>query len=311
MQRAIITGATSMLGIALIEECIKHIKHNVEVVPIVRPDSNKLYRLPVSKLVKTVECSLDSLINLTSLTNVQGAVFYHFGWSETGLSRNNNIFSQSDNIKYTLDAVYVASLLNCKSFIGAGSQAEYGSIEEGKIGPHSCINPSTPYGISKYAAGKLAMILCKRLGIECIWTRVFSVYGKYDKSTTMISTALEKILNGERTEFTKGIQLWDYLYSEDAGRAFYLLGDKGKDQSIYCVGSGKARPLYEYIRVIESLSNPKYGMGIGKIPYDENSVMNLCADISNLTEDTGFSPLTSFEEGMRRTIQHFISCRTK
>jgi nucleoside-diphosphate-sugar epimerase len=299
MQRAIITGATSMMGVALIDECIKN---KVFTTAVVRPNSKNLDRLPISNLIDIIECDIESLKELPKLIKTKGGVFYHFAWSVTGKKRNENIESQSDNIKFTLDAINASSQIGCELFIGAGSQAEYGKVDVEKIGPLTSINPTTPYGISKLAAGKLAMIQGQRLGIKCIWTRIFSVYGKYDKPSSMISLTLNKIFNNEKTEFTQGIQLWDYLYSEDAGRAFYLLGDKGKDQTIYCIGSGNAKPLHEYITIIESFTKPKYDMGIGLIPYNKNSVMNLRADISNLTEHTGFIPKFKFEEGIKKLI---------
>lgn len=45
MKKIAVTGATSMIGIALIEECVKK---NIEVSAIVRKTKN-INRLPVSK----------------------------------------------------------------------------------------------------------------------------------------------------------------------------------------------------------------------------------------------------------------------
>ena len=78
--------------------------------------------------------------------------------------------------------------------------------------------------------------------MEWIWPRIFSVYGIYEKETTMIASGLRKMLKGEKTEFTPAEQRWDYLYSKDAGRAYYLIGEKGRDGAVYCVGSGQAHP---------------------------------------------------------------------
>ena len=122
-------------------------------------------------------------------------MFYHFAWGATGAKRNISVEYQCDNIRFTLNAINAASKLGCTTFIGAGSQAEYGKAEGDKIGPNTSVNPTTLYGISKYAAGKLAMIHCERLGIKCIWARIFSVYKKYDKPSFMISSTLEKIFN--------------------------------------------------------------------------------------------------------------------
>lgn len=82
--------------------------------------------------------------------------FYHIAWGYTGAARNKSTRLQSKNIDYTLDAVEAAAKLGCKRFIGAGSQAEYGPLDREMIGPDAPEHPTTPYGVSKLAAGKLS-----------------------------------------------------------------------------------------------------------------------------------------------------------
>ena len=202
-----------------------------------------------------------------------------------------------------------ANALGCKRFIGAGSQAEYGPMDVDKISPYSPTNPSTPYGASKLASGHLAGMLCRELGMECIWPRIFSVYGIYEKETTMIASGLRKMLRGEPTEFTPAMQRWDYLYSKDAGRAYYLIGEKGRDGAVYCIGSGEAHPLKEYILKMAELTGAEE-TGIGARPYPQGAVMNLCADTESLQRDTGFVPEYTFEEGIRETITWIRSQET-
>ena len=62
------------------------------------------------------------------------------------------------------------------------------------------------------------------------------------------------------------------------------------------------RPLREYIEVIRDTVNPLAEVGIGEREYNEGQVMYLCADIDELTKDTGFVPATSFEEGIKITV---------
>lgn len=299
MKRIVVTGATSMIGTALIEECQKE---NVEVYAVVRMDSPKLSRLKPGEHLHLVDCDLEHLHELPEKISGSCDVFYHVAWGNTGENRNRSTELQSRNITYTLEAVKAAKALGCHTFIGAGSQAEYGPMDVDKIGPESPARPTTPYGAAKLAAGQLSAMLCKELGIGWIWPRIFSVYGIHEKETTMIASGLRKMLRGETTEFTPAEQRWDYLYSKDAGRAYYLMGEKGRPGSVYCVGSGKARPLKEYIEIMAALTGAAE-TGIGKRPYPEGAVMNLCADIENLQNDTGFVPLYTFEEGIRETIK--------
>lgn len=299
MKHIVVTGATSMIGAALIEECMKH---DTEVYAVVRVSSGKQSRLPSGPKLHLVDCDLENLDRLSEKIPEKCDTFYHIAWGNTGEARNKSTELQSRNIFYTLQAVRAAAELGCRRFIGAGSQAEYGPMDVEKISPDSPVNPSTPYGASKLAAGHLAGMLCRELGMECIWPRIFSVYGKYEKETTMVASGLRKMLAGEPTEFTPAMQRWDYLYSRDAGRAFYLIGEKGKGGSVYCVGSGLARPLKEYIEEMAALTGAGKP-GIGAKPYPPGAVMNLCADIGTLTGDTGFIPEYTFEQGIRETIE--------
>lgn len=298
MQRIIVTGATSMIGTALINECIKK---GIEVYAVLRASSGKKMRLPESEKLHMVDCSLEELETLPQKIMEKCDIFYHIAWGNTGENRNSSTELQSRNIAYTLAAVKAAYALGCRRFIGAGSQAEYGPMDVDKISPDSPVNPTTPYGAAKLASGQLARMLCKELGMECIWPRIFSVYGIYEKETTMVASGLRKMLAGEKTSFTPALQRWDYLFSADAGRAYYLIGEKGKDGAVYCVGSGKAAPLKHYIEIMAELTGAEE-TGIGVRPYPAGAVMNLCADISSLTADTGFVPEYTFREGIRETI---------
>lgn len=298
MNKIVVTGATSMLGLATINEAIKN---NVEVLAIVRNNSKKIDRLPKSNLIKVLECDIDKLDTVDSIDDDYD-IFYHFAWGNTDKTTRNDPVLHEKNIKYALDAVNLAKKLGCKKFIGAGSQAEYGRVE-GKLSATTPINPDIAYGMAKYAAGRLTNLRCKELGIEHIWVRILSVYGIYDNPFTMINYAIKELLSGREPEFTKCEQKWDYLFSKDAGRAFYLIGEKGKTNKTYCLGSGIARSLADYVKTINKLMGKPENTGIGKKDYAPNQVMYLEADISELTSDTGFIPNYSFEEGLKETIE--------
>lgn len=300
MEKVVIDGATGMIGLAIIDACIRHGVKTIYAVA--RKDSKNLARLPNHNSIHIIECNADSYNTLTEKIFEKCEIYFHAAWTVTGKNRNEDILGQEENIAYTLSAIKTAKDLGCTKFIGAGSQAEYGLLDKEKISPNSPVNPIQPYGIAKYAAGKLGSEYAKQLDIEFIWVRIFSVFGEYDKSTTMISSSISKLLDGQRASFTAGDQRWDYLYSRDAGEAFYYIGERAKGNKVYCLGSGKARLLKDLIIAMRDIVNPKADLGIGDIPYTGKEVMNLCADISQLTLDTGWKPSVSFEEGIKEII---------
>ena len=296
MNRAIITGASGMIGVALTKLLLKE---SYEVIAIVRPNSKKINNIPKEDNVKIIECDLSNLKSLFDKFS-DCELFFHFGWAATMGEARDDTHLQVKNIEYTLDAVKLAKKSGCKTFVGAGSQAEYGLTDE-KLSPSTPVNPVTGYGIAKYSAGKLSKLLCNQLDIKHNWGRILSVYGPGDNNS-MIMSCINSISNNEEFNTTNGDQLWDYLYCDDCAQAFYDIAKKGKDGKVYTIGSGKAIPLKEYILTIKDLINPNFQIGFGKIDYYPNQVMYLCADISELTNDTGFRPKIHFKEGITNII---------
>lgn len=302
MKRAIITGATGVVGTALIKELIEN---DVELLVLLRQGSHKNVRIPEHPLITKKFCSLNELSVFQNDTGKEYDVFYHFAWAATAGPDRNNMYAHADNIKYALDAVEVAKRFGCKLFIGAGSQAEYGR-HEGILNPGTPCFPENGYGMAKLCAGQMTRGYAHQLGLKHIWTRILSVYGPNDGENTMVMSLINKLQKGETPALTKGEQMWDYLYSADAARAFRLLGEKGVDGKTYMIGSGEARPLKEYMKIIRDVVRPDAQLEFGTIPYSGKQVMYLCADIELLTTDTGWKPTASFEEGIEKTVKFHI-----
>lgn len=301
MNVIVVTGATSMIGSALIRASLAHGVSRIYAV--VRPDSAKMDHLPSDPRIIVVACPAEEYDMLPQRIQEKCDVFYHIAWSLTGPKRNEDLLEQAKNVSYTLQALKAAVALGCGKFVGSGSQAEYGRLDIERIGPDTPVDPEQAYGIAKYAAGKLAIEAAKKEKIHCLWVRIFSVYGYYEKPTTMIASSLQKMLRGERASFTAGEQIWDYLFSEDAGEAFYLVGERAEGCKVYCLGSGEGKPLRSYIMDIRDAVDPGLELGIGDLPYAQGTIMHLQADICALQADTGFFPRTDFHEGIRKTIR--------
>ena len=300
MQKCIaITGATSMLGLSLIDEAVDN---QTEVIAIIRKNSKRKRLLPENPLISVIECNLDEMSLKEILPNKSCDTFYHFSWEGTENAKRDHVINHVNNIMYTIDALNLAKRMGAKRFIGAGSQAEYGLVQH-QINVNTNAAPVTAYGVSKYSSGRLCSILADQIGIEFIWTRIFSTYGIYDSASTMLTYVIDELLNRRKPILTQCEQMWDYLNCRDAARAFYLLGLYGRNQGIYNIGSGIARPLLEYVTIIRNLIDKQLPLGIGEKEYAPKQIMYLCADISNLTADTGFQPRISFERGARETIQ--------
>lgn len=299
MKRAIITGATGAVGTALVKELITN---NIETLVLCREGSRRNHQIPDHPLVTRKHCSLDQLASIENDTGNNYDVFYHFAWMGTTGAERNDMYLQNQNVRFALDAVGVAKRFGCHTFIGAGSQAEYGRVE-GVLRSDTSAFPEMGYGIAKLCAGQMTREYAHQQGMQHIWVRILSIYGPNDGPQSMVMSTIEKLQSGEVPQFTKGEQLWDYLYSEDAAEAFRLLGEKGHDDKVYVLGSGNARPLAEYIKDIRDVVNPNAEIALGAIPYSPKQVMHLEADIHDINNDTGWLPSTQYKTGIKKIIE--------
>ncbi len=307
MPRAIVTGATGMLAIATINLLLNE---GYDVVAVARPDSKRLSNIPADDRVVVAEVSLDELETLPEALLTVGIdeadLFFHFAWDGTYGDNRNNMELQLKNIEASVKAVRAAAALKCKSFLGAGSQAEYGRVPDGtKLSGDTPCKPENGYGIAKLCASRMSYVEAQKFGIKHIWVRILSTFGQYDGAHTMVMSGIGKMLDGQKASYTKGEQMWDYLYCKDAAKAFYLAATKGINGSVYPVGSGKVRPLSDYIKAIRNAINKDLPIGFGEVDYYPGQVMYLCADIDKLKEDTGFCPEYEFEDAIEEVVSWY------
>ena len=298
---AVITGATGMIGTALARICVEQ---GIKVFALVNPFSSRSSNLPISDNITVVPVSIDEISKVDTRSFGKCDLFFHLAWVGSKPSDRGALYSQVKNIEYSLDAVELAERLGCSVFVGAGSQAEYGR-QQGKLQGETPTFPENGYGIAKLAAGQMTRLACSEKSIRHEWARILSIYGPGDGMHTMVMSVIADAEAGRNPACTKGEQMWDYMYCDDCARALLAMALYGKDGAIYPVGSGSQTQLREFISAICNAVNKEVKPDFGAVPYYENQVMNLCADISQLVSDTGFNPSISFEDGISRTIDWY------
>ena len=117
----------------------------------------------------------------------------------------------------------------------------------------------------------------------------------------MVNTTIRKCIRGEAPEFTSAVQNYDFIYIDDVAEAFCCLGEKGKPFTEYTIGSGRPRPLKEFLLEMKDAIAPDLPFHFGNIPYTGVSMPLELLDTETLEADTGFKAKVSFAEGTRRT----------
>lgn len=312
MKRAAITGATGLIGSALVRRLTGL---GVEVCAIVNPSSARLKTSFDDRdpLVTVLPCSGSEYATLASSAQIAAAphvdAFFHLAWAGTIGPARRDPAHQEASVKMALDALELAHALGARRFVFAGSQAEYGALE-GKFSASTPCNPQTEYGKAKLKAEEATRARCHELGIDHIAARIGSAYGPGDSERTVLMQAIRHAWAGEPFACTPGEQLWDHIYCDDAAEALRLMAERGRPDAVYPVGTGLVEPLKDHINKACAAVDPGFEPYFGAIDYPENQVMFLCADIDELAADTGFCAATPFDEGISRTAAWYCDILT-
>ncbi len=299
MNKAIVTGANGFVGSHVCKELCGS---GTFVYAVIKDENENIDCIKDLNNISIIYCDLDCIENLADkITDKDIDVFYHFAWvgSAGALRCDENI--QLKNALWTAQALRTADKIGCKKFVNAGSIMEketYTAVytQESK--------PGLPY---IYGAGKLiAHAICKpianSLSIDLCWAVITNAYGVGELSPRFVNSTIRKIIAGEQLQFTAATQNYDFIYIDDVARAFEAIGEYGKANKEYTIGSGNAKPLKEFILEMQQELAPEAKPIFGDVPFTGVNMPLEAFDTADIEADCYFKPEISFAEGTRMTM---------
>lgn len=298
MKYVIVTGATSLIGVHVVEELLQK---GYFVYAIVRKSTENLRRFPKNKKLKIIKLDMEHYNDLDKYVEHRIDFIFHFAWNGAREPARNNPYIQINNYYNTLKLIDSARKLNVMGFIGSGSQAEYGMCE-GMIDESFNCNPVTEYGKAKLKVYQKLHQEFEKGFFRYYWVRIFSVYGRYDYSKTLVMTCIDKMKKDQQIVLNNGNQMWDYLYVKDAACGLISLMEKGKESGIYNLASGTSQKLIDYIKDIKNQMGSQSEI-VCNITKTQNKVQEgYWPSVKKICKMTGWEPQYSFKQGIDEMI---------
>ena len=299
MKTILITGATSFIGLNL----INYLLNNYKVIAVVRPNSEKISLLPESKNLLVLELEMKDYYRFPSLIKEPIHAIAHLSWGGTREIDRNNIELQEQNFKYSISALHSAAKLNAKIFMSAGSQAEYG-VQNEIISENTVPKPVSAYGKSKLKFYEYGIEFCKNNNVKFVEPRFFSLYGTGDYEGTLIMSMLDKMLKNEPCDLTYCTQKWNFLNIKDAVAGMkILLENEQVESGAYNFASNDTRKLKNFLLEMKDIADSKSKLNFGVLPHNDSGKYGINPDITKLL-NTGWQPKISFEDGIREIINN-------
>ena len=229
---------------------------------------------------------------------------FHLGWAGVTANARNDQALMTENVAQSLALFRLTEASGCRTWVGIGSQAEYGP-QARPLTEDMPTRPVTAYGAAKLRVGTTLGTSCERAGMRLVWVRLLATYGPKDDARHLIPSVTLQLLARRRPALTRGEQRWDYLYVADAAEALLAVAECERAAGVYNLGSGEAVAVRRIVEKLRDLIDPSLPLGLGELPYREDQLMLLQADIGKLRAATGWTPTTALDDGLGKTAEWY------
>jgi len=228
------------------------------------------------------------------------------GYVDHSLFHENGSRIIATHFNGVINLVNLIDRSKLKKFLNIGSSDEYG----GNLSPQneeSREQPISSYSLAKTASSHFLQMLHQSENFPATTVRLFLVYGPGQSNNRFIPQIIHGCICDKKFATSGGKQLRDFCYIDDVIDAIFLaLKSHTINGRVVNIGSGDPRKIKEIINIIQAIIG-KGQPQLGKLKYRPYENMSLYADISLAKEVLKWKPKTSLENGLRSTINYYLS----
>lgn len=212
-------------------------------------------------------------------------------------------------------------------FLHVSTDEVYGSLgSEGKFSELSPYAPNSPYAASKAAADHFVRAYWHTYKVPTLLTNCSNNYGPFQYPEKLIPLTILNALDAKPLRiYGDGLQVRDWLYVEDHCKAILLVLQKGTIGENYNIGGEEERTNREIVDRVCTILQECLPAGQNRQLVQKNigqytDLKQFVADRpghdrryainpNKIQSELGWVPQHTFETGLRKTVQWYISHR--
>lgn len=203
-------------------------------------------------------------------------------------------------------------------FLHVSTDEVYGSLSptDPAFTEDNPFEPNSPYSASKAASDHLVRAWHHTYGLPVLTTNCSNNYGPYHFPEKLIPLMIVNALAGKALPiYGDGQQVRDWLYVKDHCSAIRRVLEGGRVGETYNVGGWNEKPNLDIVHTVCSLLDELRPRSDGK-PYREQITYvkdrpghdrRYAIDARKLERELGWKPAETFESGIRKTVQWYLS----
>lgn len=285
-------------NLALLNDCKDQLNYN-----FVHEDIKNFDRL--KSLFK--QHDFDAVIHLAAESHVDNSI------------KNPFVFAQT-NIQGTLNLLEAARQHwgnNAKQqrLYHISTDEVFGSLGlDGYFTEATAYDPRSPYSASKAASDHLVRSYFHTYGLPVVLSNCSNNYGPGQHPEKLIPLMIRNIIAQKPLPvYGKGENIRDWLYVEDHAQAIDLILHQGSVGETYAIGGNNEEKNIELVRLLiglidKKLNRPK-GDSLSLIEFVTDRLghdYRYAIDTSKIESKLGWETITTFEEGINKTVDFYL-----
>lgn len=314
-----VTGGAGFIGSNLCEELVKKGNYVVCLDNFSTGHIENIQGLLDNNRFKLIEGDIRNLDTCLKAVNGVDVVFHEAALGSIPRSIDDPITTNAVNISGFLNMLVAAKNAKIDRFIFAASSSAYGDNETIPKVEDTIGKPLSPYALTKYVDELYAHVFSITYGLKYIGIRYFNVFGRRQDPNSayaaVIPLFIKKLLKHEQPIINgDGSNSRDFTYIDNiihinmlaletlSPKAFNQIynGAGGENTSVLELEQLITKNLSAYDNCIDCIV-PIFGPNrIGDVKHSK-------ASISKARELLGYTPVCTFEDGLKKTIYWYLT----
>ncbi len=296
--KILLTGGLGQVGSYLGERFSK-----TNEVTVLDNFSNSLNNLELPDNIEIIRGDVRNRREVNELVSKVDTIIHAAAQISVKRSLQDPVYDAENNINGTLNLLDTARKSDIERFIYISSAAVYGKPEILPINEEHPTNPLSPYGLSKLAGEKYAMLYYKLYGLPVVCLRPFNIFSPRQNPDSPYSGVITKFIERVRNNqnpviFGDGDQIRDFVYIEDVVEAiFHMMETQKAIGEVFNIGTGIPTRIRELASIIIKISNKKLEPEFA--PALIGDIWKSYGDITKAKRMLGYKPKYLLEQGLK------------
>lgn len=330
--KIIITGGAGFIGSALARYIIGHTLDEILIIDcltyagnthsLTSISGNERYHFEKVNICDAqalarifAEFRPDAVMHLAAESHVDRSIEGPEKFIETNITGTCRLLEASRHYWQSLSGAKQARF----RFLHVSTDEVFGDLgAEGMFSERTPYAPGNPYSASKAASDHLARAWRRTYGLPVLITNCSNNYGPCHYPEKLIPLTILNALEGlPLPVYGGGEQVRDWLYVEDHARALYRVLTQGEAGDTYLIGGHNEKRNIDVVRAICQLLDELVPLASDGLNHYEDLITfvndrpghdtRYATDASLLRDRLGWTPVESFESGLRKTVEWYLA----